>query len=214
MSEPAAGPGLSHNHTPETPNLIPAWQNCVECEDLGIACNGPSIRTLGGISSARAYHKALRFYRGIPLKEIVRVARDKISEASVNEYFSNVAHDFKWTTVFVIDDALVSIIGDRVGKPPLTNACPASSAEMRAHMAAADIKLAAAELRAAKLENTVADLQTQVIDVKARCAERIDQIQADHTRSMEWLKRDVALWRRFAFVLLLMAIVMLIYHVH
>lgn len=205
---------LSQNDTPTSQNPIPGWQSCLECPDLGGNCNGPSLSTLGGIASARAFHKALVKSRHIQLKRVAEAVKDKISEATVYEYFSGADKDFKWTTVFIICDALISICGDRVGLPPLTNPCPASSPEIRAQLAAAELKVAAAELKAAQSEGTVAELQSQIIDVKARSAERIDQIQKDHVTSMAWMRKQMIIWQCLAFGLLGLLVVILLLHAH
>ena len=100
---------FSQNDIPTSQNPVPGWYSCLECQDLGANCNGPSLRTLGNIASARAFHKALLKCRNIQLKRVAEVARDRISEATVYEYFSHAEKDFKWTTVFVICDVLISI---------------------------------------------------------------------------------------------------------
>lgn len=205
--------GLSPNSAPASPNITPGWHRCLECPDLGVNCNGPSLRTLGDIASARAYHKALRKVRKIPLKKIAEAAHT-ISEATVNEYFSNAEKDYKWTTVFVICDAMVAICGDRVGLPPLSNPCPASTSEVRSQLAAADLKLAAAELKAAQADASVVDLQKEVIEVKARSAERIDQMQKDYTSHVRWIQKQLMLWQVLAIALAVMAIVILLLHAH
>lgn len=214
MIEPQNDTPVSQNQIPESQNSLPGWWNCLECNDLGSSCNGPSLRTLGGIASARAFLKALVKCRKIPLKRVAETVKDKISEATVYEYFSGADKDFKWTTVFIICDALVAICGDRVGLPPLTNPCPSSSSEVRAQLAAADMKVAAAELRAAQSEGTVAELQSQIIEVKARSAERIDQMQSDHVTSMAWMRKQMILWQTLTFALVALLVVILILHAH
>ena len=214
MNQTPEALGTSPSLTPESPSFTPGWQNCLDCTDLGTACNGPSLRTLGNIASARSFHKALVKRRNIPLKKVADAVKDKISEATVYEYFSNVDKDFKWTTVFIICDALISICGNRVGMPPLTNPCPASSSEIRAQLAAADMKLAAAELRAAQSETAVADLQQKIIAVKARSGERIDQMQKDYTGHIKWMQKQMFLWQCFAFTMAAVLIIMLMYHAH
>ena len=199
----------SPNLTPESPNSAPGWQKCLDCPDLGTACNGPSLRTLGDIASARAYHKALRKQRKIQLKRIAEAAHN-ISEATVNEYFSNVEKDYKSTTVFEICDALVAICGNRVGMPPLTNPCPSSSSEVRAQLAAAELKVAAADLKVLQAEKTVTDLQREIIEVKSRGAERVDNIQSN----MKWLQKQVFMWQCLCFAMVAVLIFILLLHSH
>jgi hypothetical protein len=151
----------------------------------------------------------MRKARKIPIKSVAAVT-PTISESTINEYFSNMVHDYKWTTVVAIDKSLVSLCGNRVGLPPLDHACPASSSEVRNQLAAADLKLAAAELKAVQSETTVADLQAKIIELKSKNAARIDQMQADHDKYMVWMERQVTVWQRFAFVLLVMSIAMLL----
>lgn len=203
----------SPNLTPESPSFTPGWQNCLDCTDLGTACNGPSLRTLGNIASARSFHKALVKRRRIPLKKVAEAAKT-ISEATVYEYFSNAEKDYKWTTVFAICDVLVAICGDRVGLPPLSNPCPSSSSEVRAQLAAADLKLAAAELRAAQSETAVSDLQREIIDVKSRSAERIDQMQSSYTDQIKWMQKQMFLWQCVCFALVAVLVCILILHAH
>ena len=214
MNQQTEGLVLSPSFAPESPNPYPGWWNCLECPDLGCHCNGPSLRTLGNIASARAFHKSLVKCRRIPLKKVAETVKDKISDATVYEYFSNADKDFKWTTVFIICDALISICGDRVGMPPLPNPCPASSSEVRAKLATADLKLAEANLKAAQSESIVADLQNKIIEIKSKNTTRIDQMQSDHRSSVKWMQRQVLMWQCFSFALLIMSIVMLLYHTH
>lgn len=200
---------LSQNADPETASGIPGYWNCLTCGDLGSSCNGPSLRTLGDIATVRTFHKELRKVRKIPLRAIYEAAK-QISETTINEYFSNAVKDFKWTTVSHIDHALLAICGNRVGMPPLDHACPASSADVRQQLAAADLKLAAAELRAAQSETDVIQLQQKLTYVKGRHIAQIDKLESRHASDIEWLKNDVRLWRRFAFLLLGIGIVLLV----
>lgn len=197
-----------------SPDSSPGWQKCLNCPDLGVICNGPSSTTIGNIANARTFHKALVKSRNIPVKAVAREAKKYISEATVYEYFSPEDKDFKATTMFVICSVLVSICGNRVGLPPLTNACPASSSEVRAKLATADLKLAEANLKAAQSESIVADLQNKIIEIKSKNTTRIDQMQSDHRSSVKWMQRQVLMWQCFSFVLLIMSIVMLLYHTH
>ena len=199
---------LSQNFTPETPNILPAYHKCLTCEDLGSKCNGPSLRSLGDIYTVRNYHKALRKVRKIQLKAICEAA-PQISDSTINEYFSNAERDYKWTSISQIDHALLSICGNRVGMPPLEHACPASSAEIRNQLAAADLKLAAAELRAAQSETDVAALRQKLADNKGKHIAQLEQLETNHAKDIEWLKNEVHLWRRLAFILLAIGLILL-----
>lgn len=200
---------LSPNISPESPNVTPGWQKCLTCADYGISCNGPSLGSLGNIDSVRSFHKALKKARKLTLKSISDAA-PSISDTTISEYFSNVVKDYKWTTVSAIDTALASICGNRVGALPLENACPASSSEIRSQIAAAELKIAAAELKAAQHENDAAGLTERLAAVKAKHIAQIELLESTHTKDMEWMKNEVRLWRRFAFVLLAVGLALLV----
>lgn len=201
---------LSQNIPPESPNMLPGYWNCLKCDDLGVTCNGPSLRTLGDIATVRTFHKELkRARKKITNRAIYEAAHEKVSETTINEYFSNVVKDFKWTTVSHIDHALLAICGNRVGLPPLDHACPASSADVRNQLAAADLKLAAAELRAAQCETDVTALRQKLADTKGKHIAQIAQLEAAHEKDLDWMKDEVRLWRRFAFLLLGVGVILL-----
>ena len=215
QSIPAESLVLSPNPTPEAPNISPGWQKCLSCGDYGDTCRGPSLGSLGDIASVRSFHKAMRKARKLSLKAIRDVA-PTISESTINEYFSNVVKDYKWTTIAAIDNALTAICGNRVGMPPLDHVCPASSSEMRNQLAAAELKIAAAELKAAQVEADAAGLREKLTEVKGRHIAQLAQIEANHSRDMEWMKDDIRLWRRFAFLLLgvvLILLIMLVFYI-
>lgn len=199
----------SPNISPEPPNLDTGYNKCLICEDLGSSCNGPSLRSLGSISGVRAYHKSLRKIRKIPISAIAKVAT-QISAATINEYFSNDERDYKWTTVSQIDNALLAICGNRIGLPPLTHACPASTSEVRQQMAAADMKLAAAELKLAQSETDMLQLQQKLTETKGKHISQIAQLEANHAKDIEWMKDDIRLWRKFSFIMLGTAMLLLI----
>ena len=185
----------------ESPNILPGYYKCLSCEDYGNTCNGPSLGSLGDIASVRAFHKAMKKARKLNLKQLASAAPE-ISDSTINEYFSNVVKDYKWTTVSLIDKALTSICGNRVGLPPLDHACPASSSEVRQQLAAADLKLAAAELRAAQSDADLDALRQKLADTKGKHIAQIAQLEASHAKDLDWMKDDIRLWRRFAFILL------------
>ena len=200
---------LSQNVTTESPNMLPGYWNCLRCDDLGGTCNGPSLRTLGDIGAVRTFHKELKRVRKITNHAVYEAANRIVSETTINEYFSNVVKDFKWTTVSHIDHALLAICGNRVGLPPLDHACPASSSDVRNQLAAADLKLAAAELRAAQSETDVAALRQKLADNKGKHIAQLSKLEENHAKDIEWLKNDIRLWRRVAFTLLAIGFVLL-----
>ena len=67
--------------------------------------------------------ETLRRERKIQLRPIYTAAKI-VSEGTIEDYFGKTAQDFKWTTVAAIDNALIAIIGDRVGQCPIENPCP------------------------------------------------------------------------------------------
>ena len=196
------------NPVTETPNRTPGWQKCLPCMDYGSSCNGPSLNSLGDIASVRTFHKAMRKARNIPLKKIADAA-PSISEKTVNEYFSNVVKDYKWTTVMAIDNAMLTICGNRYGLPPVDHACPASSSEFRQQLAAAEMKVAAAELKLAQSENDMLQLQQKLTDTKGKHIAQIAQMESRHTKDIDWMKDELRLCRKFAFLLLGIGIVLL-----
>ena len=207
--EPENNIPLSQNVTTESPNMLPGYWNCLRCDDLGCTCNGPSLRTLGDIGAVRTFHKELKRVRKITNHAVYEAANRIVSETTINEYFSNVVKDFKWTTVSHIDHALLAICGNRVGMPPLDHACPASSSDVRNQLAAADLKLAAAELRAAQSETDVAALRQKLADNKGKHIAQLSKLEENHAKDIEWLKNDIRLWRRVAFTLLAIGFVLL-----
>jgi hypothetical protein len=200
--------GFSPNATPQTPNVVPGWQKCLSCSDYGVSCNGPSLGSLGNIDSVRSFHKALKKARKLSLK-VIADAAPTISDSTINEYFSNVIKDYKWTTVSAIDNALACICGNRVGAMPLDNTCPASSSEIRNQLAAAELKVAAAELKAAQGESDAAGLMQKLAANKEKHIAQIALLESAHAKDMEWMKNEVRLWRRFAFVLLITGLILL-----
>ena len=207
---------FSQNLTTESPNMLPGYWNCLSCDDLGATCNGPSLRTLGDIATVRSFHKELKRTRKITNHAVYVAAHEMVSETTINEYFSNLVKDFKWTTVSHIDHALLAICGNRVGLPPLDHACPASSADVRQQLAAADLKLAAAELRAAQSETDVTHLQQKLADTKGKHIAQIERLESSHAKDMEWMKNEIRLWRRFSFILLgagLILLILLVFYV-
>ena len=207
--EPANPIPLSQNPTTESPNMLPGYWNCLRCDDLGLTCNGPSLRTLGDIGAVRTFHRELKRIRKITNHAVYEAANRIVSETTINEYFSNAAKDFKWTTVSHIDHALLAICGNRVGLPPLDHACPASSSDVRNQLAAADLKLAAAELRAAQSETDVTALRQKLADTKGKHIAQLATLEENHAKDIDWLKNDIRLWRRLAFTLLAIGAVLL-----
>lgn len=116
--------------TADLEKLPPAYQKCIKCPSLGILCGGQKITALRTIEYARIYHRALRRERKIQNKPIFAAAPN-VSEGTIEDYFGKTPQDFKWTTVAAIDNALIAIIGNRVGQCPIENPCPDAIVELR-----------------------------------------------------------------------------------
>lgn len=177
-------------------NFLAEYERCITCKDLGRNCKGPKLAALGSTSNVREYHRRLRSYHKITLKQICQLTTKEISEATVKEYFSHEEKDFRWATVSLIDNALTVICGDCIGLPPayIPN-CPATSSDIRDEIAAAEAKLKASE------EERLA-LRAQIEENENKYADRINSIRTDNKVSIEWLKADVKLWRKISFCLL------------
>lgn len=191
----------SINNVPVQPNIAPIYSKCLACPDYGTTCRGFDLVSLGDIGSVRAFHRAVKKTHGLSLKAIASAA-PMISESTINEYFSQVEKDYKWTTVVAIDSALLSICGHRIGMPPPDHSCPAASSEYRNMLAAADLKLATADLNAANLKAECDDLRRRLADADGSHVAQLADIQALNRGEVEWLKNDVKFWRRIAFIFL------------
>ena len=108
-----------------------------------------------------------------------------------------------------IDNAMLTICGNRYGLPPLDHACPASSSEFRQQIAAAEMKVAAADLKTAQSEADMLQLQQKLTDTKGKHIAQIAQMEASHAKDIDWMKDEIRLWRKFAFLLLGIGIVLL-----
>lgn len=190
-------PAENQNVIPLNPEAHPIYEKCLNCDDYGTTCRGFDLVSLKDIRTVRSFHKAVKRKYDLTLNEIAEEAKE-IGKHSVEEYFSPVDRDFKWTTVVVIDRALLTLCGHRVGLPPLEHACPISSSEARQQLAAADLKLATAELNLAASQAECEALRR-----------KIDDATTSNSAEVEWLKQDIKLWRRIAFILLGVGLVVL-----
>lgn len=184
-----------------SPSSTPEYSKCINCADLGLSCRGFDITCLDGIDECRAYHKVLRKARNIPLKSVCSLSQ-RISESTINEYFGSGNKDYKWTTVSTIHSAMLLLCGNRVGLPPLEDSCPVSSSEARRQLAAADLNLAAANMSLATAQSECDDLRRRLADADGAHLTQLADLQASKQSEVDWLKDDVRLWRRFAFILL------------
>ena len=191
-----------------SPNNAPLYAKCLNCADYGTSCRGFDLVSLGDIGTVRSFHRAMKKSHNLSLKAIAAAA-PTISESTINEYFSNVAKDYKWTTVVCIDSAMLCICGNRVGLPPLDHSCPAGASEFRNQLAAADLKLAAADLSLASAQAECDDLRRKLADADGSHLAQLAEVQQAKTSEVEWLKNDARLWRRFAFILLGVGLILL-----
>lgn len=177
------------------------YEKCITCKDLGKSCVGPKLTALRSIANVREYHRRLRNYRKITMKQIFERTHSEISDASVKDYFSHEDKDFRWTTVSLIDNALTEICSELAGvRPDEVPPCPATSSEIREKIDSVTDKLRIAE------EECLA-LQAKVAANKGKHIEQMNEYRQDQQARVEYLKDDVRRWRRIAFVLLGLVVV-------
>lgn len=184
-------------------NFLAEYEPCLTCKDLGRNCKGPKLAALGTTNNVREYHRRLRSAHKIAMKQILQLTEQEISSATVKDYFSHEEKDFRWATVSLIDNALTVICGDCVGLPPvyLPN-CPATSSELREQIENAKEQLRASEESCAKLQAMIAETESQHI-------EQMNNYRQDYQDRVDWLKSDIKLWRKIAFISLgILAIVL------
>lgn len=184
---PAPGVGSSPNSNSKPPNTdlqdasaVVLYAKCLDCPDYGVSCNGPKLAALGDISVVRAFHRAIRDRRQIPMK-MIYLAAPTISEYSVNDYFSHSVKDFKWTTVGAVDNALTAICGNRVGQPLLDHPCPASSTDLQAQFRQFDEEIAS-------LRSENQRLQERLTETKGRVISARDEVKEDYASRVQFLK--------------------------
>ena len=173
------------------------------------ACRGVDLTLLSGAAEKRAYHKAIRKQFGFLLKDIYPLVKDVIGKTTTDEYFGLGSGDYKWTTVVTIHNALLSLVAQKKGMPLCENSCSASSSEVRNQLAAADLNIAAANLNLANKEAECEDLRRRLADSDGSHLSQLAELQAAKQDEVEWLKNDIKLWRRFAFLLLGIGIILL-----
>lgn len=194
---------------PEKPDSTPPWHRCLSCEDWGVSCRGFDITSLSDIEEVRTADRAIRRAKNITIKSIADCAKQKISDSTVSEYFGNEKKDYKFTTVATIHQSMLQVYSRIKGIPLPVHSCPASSSEMRNQLAAADLKIAAAELRAAQSETDLDALRQKLADTKGKHIAQIAQLETAHEKDLDWMKDEVRLWRRFAFLLLGVGVILL-----
>lgn len=206
----------SENLSPLLQNPTPLYSKCLSCPDFVTACRGIDITSLSGAAEKRAYHKAIKKEYGFYLKDIYPLVKHVIGKTTTDEYFGPGTGDYKWITVTTIHNALLSLVAQKKGVPLCEHSCSSYSSEVRQQMAAADLKVAAAELRAAQYETDLDAIRQKLADTKGKHIAHIAQLEAAHAKSdenyakdIEWFKNEVHLWRRFAFILLVLGTILL-----
>jgi hypothetical protein len=173
------------------------------------ACRGVDLTLLSGAAEKRAYHKAIRKEFAFLLKDIYPLVKHVIGKTTTDEYFGPGSGDYKWTTVITIHNALLSLVAQKKGMPLCENSCSASSSEVRNQLAAADLNIAAANLSLANKEAECEDLRRRLADSDGSHLSQLAELQAAKQDEVDWLKNDIKLWRRFAFMLLGIGILLL-----
>ena len=186
-----------------SPHIAPAFAKCLACPDFCTSCRGIDITSLNGAEEKRAYHKAIKKEYGFVLKDIYKLCKNVIGESTTNEYFGSGAGDYKWTTVVTIHNALLLLVAQKKGLPLFTNSCSSFSSEVRNQLAAAELNMATSDLKRAQAEAESEDLRRRLADSDGSHLATVADIQAAKQSEINWLKKDVQLWRRFAFTLLI-----------
>lgn len=199
----------SMNQFPLSQNQAPLYAKCLSCPDFVTACRGIDITSLNGAEEKKAYHKAIKKEFGFLLKDIYPLVKHVIGKTTTDDYFGTGAGDYKWTTVVTIHNALLSLVAQKKGMPLCENSCSASSSEVRNQLAAADLNIAAANMNLATMQAECEDLRRRLADSDGSHVAQLADIQTSNRSEIEWLKNDVRLWRRFAFLLLGIGIILL-----
>ena len=203
-------PCESENQLPLLQNTTPLYAKCLSCPDFVTACRGVDITSLNGAAEKKAYHKAIKKEFGFVMKDIYPLVKNVIGKTTTDEYFGSGSGDYKWLTVTTIHNALLYLVAKKKGLPMCEHSCSSRSSEIRNQLAAAELKAAAAELKAAQSENDTAGMVQKLADAKAKHIAQIAQLEATRAKDMEWMKNEVRLWRRFAFVLLAVGLALLV----
>lgn len=196
--------------SPLLPTAVPLYAKCLSCPDFVTACRGIDITSLGGAEEKRAYHKAIKKEFGFLLKDIYPLVKNVIGKTTTDDYFGSGSSDYKWTTVTTIHNALLYLVAQKKGMPLCENSCSAFSSEVRNQLAAADLNLAAANVNMANLQTECDDLRRRLADADGSHIAQIAEIQTSKASEIEWFKRGILFWRRFAIALVMVLFVALL----
>ena len=203
-------PCESMNQTPLLQDSPPLYAKCLSCPDFVTACRGVDLTLLSGAAEKRAYHKAIRKEFGFLLKDIYPLVKHVIGKTTTDEYFGSGTGDYKWTTVVTIHNALLSLVAQKKGMPLCENSCSASSSEVRTQLAAAELNVAAANVNLANMQAECDDLRRRLADSDGSHIAQIAEIQTSKASEIEWFKRGILFWRRFAISLVMVLFVALL----
>lgn len=192
----------SMNPSPLLPNTAPLYAKCLSCPDFATACRGIDITSLSGAEEKRNYHKAIKKVCGFRLTDIYPLVKNVIGKTTTDEYFGSGTSDYKWTTVTTIHNALLTLVAERKGFPLFEHSCSSSSSEVRNQLAAADLNIAAANINLANMQAECDELRRRLSEADGAHIKQLAETQAIKQGEVDWLKDDIRMWRRFAFILL------------
>lgn len=195
---------------PLSPNPSPLYSKCLSCPDFCTSCRGIDITSLSGAAEKRAYHKAIKKEFGFLLKDIYQLVKNVIGKSTTDEYFGSGTGDYKWTTVTAIHNALLYLVAQKKGMPLCEHSCSSSSSEVRNQLAAADLNLAAANVNLANMQAECDDLRRRLADSDGSHIAQIAEIQTSKASEIEWFKKGILFWRRFAIALVMVLFVVLL----
>ena len=202
--------GESMNPSPSLPNPVPLYSKCLSCPDFVTACRGIDITSLSCATEKRAYHKAIKKEFGFLLRDIYPLVKNVICKSTTDEYFGSGTGDYKWLTVTTIHNALLYLVAQKKGMPLCEHSCSSSSSEVRNQLAAADLNLAAANVNLANMQAERDDLRRRIADQDGCHIAQITEIQTSKANEIEWFKRGILFWRRFAIALVMVLFVVLL----
>lgn len=202
-------PCESINPSPLLPNATPLYAKCLSCPDFVTACRGIDITSLSDAAEKRAYHKAIKKEYGFLLKDIYPIVKSVIGKSTTDEYFGSGTGDYKWTTVTTIHNALLTLVAQKKGMPLCENSCSSLSSEVRNQLAAADLNIAAANLNLANKEAECEDLRRRLADSDGAHVLQLADIKASANDELNWLRKDVWLWRLLVFIQLAIIVLLI-----